>query len=288
MPRRECPLDAGDGPLLQFARDLRLLREKVGCPSYRELAARAHVSASALSGAASGRKLPSLMVTLAFVRACEGDVGEWERRWRELVSELATPVVDVEDTGDAPYVGLSAFRVEDADRFFGRQRLVEQLVRRLLQGRFVGVVGASGAGKTSLLRAGLLPAVRTETLVDGCSWPTVMMTPGPRPLEECAIHLARLTGHTPGQMNDELATEPRALHRLVRQALADHPDPVELVFVVDQFEELFTLCQEPRERAQFLDALLTAATAQASRLRVVVGIRADFYAHCSRYRPLDE
>lgn len=74
MPRRERPLDAGDGALLRFAADLRLLREKAGMPGYRDLGRRAHYSATTLSDAATGRKVPSLAVTTAYVEACDGDV----------------------------------------------------------------------------------------------------------------------------------------------------------------------------------------------------------------------
>src|SRR5262245_28832628 len=119
VPRGERPLDYSDDVVVRFARDLRILREKAGSPTYRQLSAKAHYSAAALSEAASGRKLPSLPVALAYVAGCDGDIAEWENRWRTIASELtatkATPAGD-----GAPYVGLTAFQQEDADRFFGR------------------------------------------------------------------------------------------------------------------------------------------------------------------------
>ena len=133
MPRRERPLDPGDGPLPEFAADLRLLRQKAGSPTYRDLAQRAHFSSSTLADAAAGRKLPSLPVTLAYVRACDADPGEWETRWRETAAALATtrePVPDTDD-GSCPYVGLAAFQPEDAARFHGRERLTDDLVARV-------------------------------------------------------------------------------------------------------------------------------------------------------------
>ena len=75
--------------LLNFAADLRLLRQKAGNPTYRELAKRAHFSVTTLSSAANGRQLPSLTVTLAYVRACDGDEQEWEQRWHSVATELA-------------------------------------------------------------------------------------------------------------------------------------------------------------------------------------------------------
>lgn len=97
MGRPELPLDPADGPLAAFAHDLRALRHKAGTPSYRQLAARAHFSATALSRAASGQALPSLEVTLAFVAACDGDTHEWEARWHAVRSELSA--ASFADTG---------------------------------------------------------------------------------------------------------------------------------------------------------------------------------------------
>ncbi|MGM1061935.1 helix-turn-helix domain-containing protein [Saccharothrix sp. Mg75] len=91
MPREERPLDAGDDELLRFAADLRRLRAEAGGPPYRELGRRVHFSAAALCDAAGGRRLPSLAVTTAYVRACGGPVAEWERRWHDLVATRRDP-----------------------------------------------------------------------------------------------------------------------------------------------------------------------------------------------------
>ncbi|MFI6735079.1 hypothetical protein ACIBI9_19310 [Nonomuraea sp. NPDC050451] len=95
MGRREAPLDASDGPVRAFASDLRELRRAAGNPPYRSLATRAYCSASALANAASGKDLPSLNVTLAYVRACGGDVEAWERRWHEVNAGLTRPTAAV-------------------------------------------------------------------------------------------------------------------------------------------------------------------------------------------------
>ena len=87
VPRPERPLDPGDDLLTEFAADLRRLRESAGNPTYRELGRRAHYSAGTLSDAAGGRKLPSLAVTLAYVRACGGEPGEWEEQWHAVAEE---------------------------------------------------------------------------------------------------------------------------------------------------------------------------------------------------------
>src|SRR5689334_25241009 len=99
MPRPERPLDPFAGPVEQFAFDLRRLREKAGSPGYRELGKLSHYSASTLADAARGQRLPSLAVTLAFVRACGGDEETWEQRWRKIGEiEQHSPAAD------SPYV----------------------------------------------------------------------------------------------------------------------------------------------------------------------------------------
>ncbi|HEX8865442.1 MAG TPA: helix-turn-helix domain-containing protein, partial [Lentzea sp.] len=254
MPRTERPLDSEETELGSFAADLRKLREKAGKPSYRELASRAHYSAATLSDAASGKKLPSLAVTLAYAKACGGDEQEWEQRWRDIA---APP----EPTGEAPYVGLQAFQKEDADRFFGREKLTAKLVGLVAQRSFVGVFGASGSGKSSLLRAGLLPEL-TNALI---------FTPGVQPHDECAVRLAQLTGDSAVVLHSEL-TDPAALGLIARQH--------DLTLVVDQFEEVFTLAG-PEQRDWFVRALVAAP-------RVVIGVRADFYGHIGRHPELVE
>jgi uridine phosphorylase len=131
MPRPERPLAAGDHPLLRFAAELRTLRSQAGQPTYRALAAKAHYSSTTLSSAAAGRSLPSLAVTLAYVRACGGDPTEWEPRWHTLAADLATPpphtAPDTDSLDGAPYVGLSSFQSKDT---VARTRYREQ-VRRI-------------------------------------------------------------------------------------------------------------------------------------------------------------
>lgn len=254
MPRGEQPIEAADSELGRFAADLRRLRDKAGKPSYRELATRAHYSAATLSDAAGGRKLPTLAVTRAYVKACGGDPDEWEARWRAIA---APP----DQTGQSPYVGLKAFQEEDADRFFGREKLTAKLVDLVAKRRLVGVFGASGSGKSSLLRAGLVPRLANA----------LVLTPGPRPLEESAVRLAQLTGGSAVAIRAELA-DPAALGLRAKQH--------DVVLVVDQFEEVFTLCDQ-EQRDWFVEALVQAP-------RVVIGVRADFYGHIGRHPELVE
>ncbi|MEU7529673.1 hypothetical protein AB0A74_28365 [Saccharothrix sp. NPDC042600] len=269
MARSESPLPAGE--LGAFAADLRALRLKAGNPTYRQLSRDAHYSAAALSEAANGRKLPSLAVTLAYVKACGGDLAEWEARWRGLADDRQAAA----DDHDPPYAGLAPFQVGDADRFFGREDLVRELTGLVARRRFVGVFGASGSGKSSVLRAGL---------VARATGPAVVFTPGARPVQELAVRLAAVTGKAATALAREFAAYPENLHLRVRQTVIGGDD--DLLLVVDQFEEVFTLCADDAERSAFVAALTTAASAESSRTRVVLGVRADFLGHCGRHPEL--
>ncbi|MFJ9244019.1 hypothetical protein [Streptomyces sp. NPDC101776] len=278
MPRAERPLDLDAGPLTGFAAELRKLRETAGRPPYRTMAKRAHYSSTTLSDAAGGRAFPSLSVTLAYVEACQGDRRAWEARWHTVAAEIAAVAQGdgpAEPGGPGtPYAGLSAFQPEDADRFFGRERLTDEVLARVRERRFLTVFGPSGSGKSSLLRAGLVARARAA------GWPVLLLTPGPHPLEECAVRLAALTGEAPGALLTELRADPEALHLRIRQTMVDHAPDVDTLIVVDQFEEVFTLCRDRDERDAFIAQLTAATTAPTSRTRVVLGVRADFYGHC--------
>src|SRR6266545_372044 len=139
MPRPERVLDPAAGPVESLAAELREVRRLAGSPGYRTLAERAGFSASTLADAAGGRRLPSLAVTLAFVRACGGDAAGWERRWRLAAAEVAALRPQGGYTEDPPYRGLTGYDVADADLFFGRSRVVTQLVGMLARQRLLAV-----------------------------------------------------------------------------------------------------------------------------------------------------
>lgn len=167
MPRPENPVDARDGPLTAFARELRALRALAGSPSYRALARRAGFSASTLSVAASGRVLPSLDVALAYAQACGGDPVAWRRRWHEVTHLMNEPVAGTAADASAPAqlppraAGQSQVPRQlprAVRRFSGRTRELAELTGLLLgepgrpgaQAGICVVVGAGGMGKTAL------------------------------------------------------------------------------------------------------------------------------------------
>ncbi|MFI7635029.1 helix-turn-helix domain-containing protein [Nonomuraea sp. NPDC049400] len=247
-------MDPAAGPVQRFASELRKLRQEAGGLTYRVMAKRAGYSVTTLSQAAAGERLASLPVVLAFVETCGGDVSEWERRWQQVAQELARERAD-DDGAAGPYLGLAPYDTHDSGRFFGRERLVEELHELLGRHRFAAVFGPSGSGKSSLLRAGLVAAERGETTRSGeSSGRSLVITPGEHPMR----HADRF--------------------------LAGEGDSDALI-VVDQFEEVFTLCQDQRERGQFIDLLLSARQEQ-SRMKVVIAVRADFYGRCAEHREL--
>jgi WD40 repeat protein len=195
----------------------------------------------------------------------------------------APPVVE----GDlGPYMGLAAFQAEDAEWFFGREQLVAELTTRLAETSFLAVVGASGSGKSSVLRAGLLPAAWNGTLPGAGAWTTILLTPGPRPLEELAIRVALTAGVASGSVLEDLRADPTRLRLAVGQALAEAPPDARLLLLVDQFEEVFTLCRDEAERRRFVQALHGLVADASGRAAVLLGIRADFYARCAEHPEL--
>ncbi|MEU9454884.1 hypothetical protein [Streptomyces sp. NPDC048277] len=256
VARPEGALDPDAGPVPLLAHQLRELRRTAGGPSYRSMAAVSGVSATTLSRAAAGEQLPTWNAVRGYVLACGGDPAEWETRWKETEAALAGAVREEERDASPPYRGLARFEPGDRGLFFGRERMLAELERLVGEHRLAVLFGASGSGKSSLLRAGLIPRLRER--VAGGTGPAVLriLTPGPSP--------AAAYGH------------------LLAPAADGAP---ESWVVVDQFEELFTLCRDRAERARFIDLLL-AARAPDSGLRVLVSVRADFYARCLEHRGL--
>jgi WD40 repeat protein/DNA-binding SARP family transcriptional activator len=177
-----------------------------------------------------------------------------------------------------PYKGLRPFTEVDARDFFGREGLIRRLVARLGEAgpgsRFLAVVGASGSGKSSVVRAGLVPAIRDGAL-GGPEDPFVAeMFPGEHPIDELEAALLRIAVHPVPRLRERLDSGSRGLLEAVDLVA---PGEAEVVVVVDQFEEAFTLTTDERERELFLESLRVAAADPESRLRVIVTLRADFY-----------
>lgn len=172
---------------------------------------------------------------------------------------------------DCPYRGLMAYQPEHHPWFFGRDHLVDLVTRRIDRHPVVGVFGASGSGKSSLLRAGVVGGLDR-------TWRPIVITPTAHPMAALTNALAAFTGK-----RTDLGADPAAFDVEVRNALANGPDDVRVLLVVDQLEELFTLCTNESERSQFIGVLLDAAQGPHRRTHVALGVRADFLAHVTQH-----
>ncbi|MGH8933221.1 MAG: TIR domain-containing protein [Egibacteraceae bacterium] len=176
-----------------------------------------------------------------------------------------------------PYRGSEVFDSEHAEFFFGRDHDIRRVLDKFEDGRFLAVLGPSGCGKSSLVRAGVIPALGAVRLI----------TPGAQPLRGLAAQLVSLfPGESMQRTLAGLRADEQSLDLAVALALAERPADERFVLVVDQFEELFTLCADEAERAAFLANLCYAATIPGGRLVVVLAMRADFYHRCAPYPDL--
>jgi WD40 repeat protein len=280
-----------------FARELTLLRERAGL-TVRDVAKATAMPVATVGGYFSGRHLPQVTPADVLVRLLAScgvrDQGAVEE-WLEALSRVRRAPGRRPAGAAVPYRGLASFQPEDAGWFYGRERLTEVLIAHLAgqldSGGLLVAVGPSGSGKSSLLRAGMIPALRSGALAapGADAWPVALFTPGSRPVHALAAQLAPLTGADAAIMASGLLADPGLGAELLRQR--------RVVLVVDQFEEVFAACQDEAERRSFIAALGAAAhcaeadngdegTASGPAALVVLGLRADFYPHALRYQEL--
>ncbi|MBN1658595.1 MAG: hypothetical protein JXA93_09355, partial [Anaerolineae bacterium] len=193
----------------------------------------------------------------------------------------------------SPYRGLQPFEAEHASLFFGRDAMIAQLVKRVRACPFIAVVGASGCGKSSLVRAGLVPALCNEAASGSPDWSMCLFRPGPEPLHALAASLVDLLEPDAGEVTrlaqarslaQALGDSTIALADVSARLCARPPTPRRLLLVADQFEEVFTECRDPAQRQRLIAALLAAGTGAT----VVLTLRADFYGHVLADRHLAE
>ncbi|MBD2089070.1 caspase family protein [Microcoleus sp. FACHB-1515] len=192
-----------------------------------------------------------------------------------------------------PYRGLAYFDEVDAEYFFGREEISDQLIAKLRGSKFAAIVGASGSGKSSLLRAGLVHQLRQgHRSLESAHWQIKLITPGEHPLKSLAAPFVDLNAAALERAEQLrraeafLQTGSSGLAQLIQASLLDQPRnlaaPPHLLLVIDQFEEALTLCHSEFERQQFFDSLATAI-ATVERLSIVIGLRSDFVVKCSQY-----
>jgi WD40 repeat protein/transcriptional regulator with XRE-family HTH domain len=274
-----------------FANELTLLRTYAGL-SVRELSTRIGEPHSTIGQWFAGRSVPStssLALFIKVLRACGVDTDEaiaaWVQAWQTVQRAPGRR------SGPEPYRGLASFQPQDAEWFFGREVLTERVAAKITEFHAAGgglqiVVGASGSGKSSLIRAGVIPALTSQSAPGRRSWPLVLLTPGTHPLDELALALSDMSGDSGvDDMVASIRSDP--VEGIVRATRAAAGKSDRLLIVVDQFEELFTLCPDEKERQAFVTALVAAVGSPAAAedrqppvaTVVLIGLRADFYPH---------
>ena len=231
----------------------RLMQVSGGVPQrvHRAAAEWSRSEAAGRVGAAAQRAAAERAGLRASEDDLAGDIVQLQAVRERAERRDATP-----DVVACPFKGLAFFDVDDADVFFARERLVADMVARIVGSPLVGIVGPSGSGKSSALRAGLLAALREDVIPGSKDWALALMRPGDHPLAA------------------------------LEQATAGAAPQGRLIVAVDQFEEVFAACGDERERSAFVDALVACARDPRRRALVLIAIRADFYGRCASYPEL--
>lgn len=199
----------------------------------------------------------------------------------ELAHTISTASLEVElPEPENPYKGLRAFQEADSSDFFGRTALTDQIIERLQEdtpiAQFLAIIGPSGSGKSSVIKAGVIPRLRDDAIPGSKNWFMVEMVPGAHPFEELEAALLRVAINPPASLLSQLKEDEMGLFRAIKRVLPDD-QTTELFILIDQFEEVFTLVESEETRRNFLKALLKAVSEPRSRVRLVVTLRADFY-----------
>jgi hypothetical protein len=213
---------------------------------------------------------PSLALQEIFKRLMRGEI--------PARFEAAEPAIQLMENvppapGESPYKGLEYFDTTDAECFFGREKLTERLVDHLKHSHFLALVGASGSGKSSIARAGIIPALAPS------GWQVLVITPTDHPLQALANSLDLDRNFFQSALSNPCALGELLCKRSKQQTSC--------LLVIDQFEELFSLCQDEQEREAFVANLLAASSsAREDHAAVMIILRADFYTHCGQYPAL--
>lgn len=191
---------------------------------------------------------------------------------------------------EVPFLGLRHFDEQHMHLFFGREEQIGDVVEKLANSRLVSVIGSSGSGKSSLVRAGVVPALKAGLLLsNGPRWRVILMRPGGSPISSLAIALERSTSVTDTETT--LRRGPLGLIEAVEQAHLDKNE--NLLLIVDQFEELFRYRSQQDqfakdESASFVKLLLEATSQQQFPIYVLITMRSDYLGDCSQFRDLPE
>ena len=208
----------------------------------------------------------------------------------EKVSALLTQITSTFQVkkfdGRCPYKGLDVFEEDDAELFFGREKLVDELAKRVNESRTVFITGPSGSGKSSLVRAGLIPALKHGAIKNSHRWRYETIKPGRDPLSALASAFSRLKSPELGKYFRENVHYFETLHECAESALSERKDQ-RLVLFIDQFEEVFTQVSKD-ETELFLNLLTHAAAVENGRIILLFAMRSDFVSNCAKHPELND
>ncbi len=178
-----------------------------------------------------------------------------------------------------PYLGLNAFQETNSDLFFGRETIINELQELVNQNSFIPLVGASGSGKSSVIFAGLIPTLRQDT---NQNWRISWFRPNNNPFDGLARAISQLTNNSYNRLQElqleiDLENDPNAISNFLNNISRNSNYSSHLLLVIDQFEELFTICNQS-QREIFLNSLLTAIKT-VEELTVIITLRADFLSY---------
>lgn len=226
------------------------------------------------------------------------DLREQDSDFRKLIeAAITSPLLDkdirlLQSQEICPYLGLNSFQEEDEGFFFGRESFVKQLISKLSINNFIAVVGASGSGKSSIVKAGLLPHLRSRQK-NNESWEIVSLIPGKSPLKSLANSfidklyydnnnrkwIIERNEYFQGLLSGSISIED-----ICEKVLMDQPGTNKFLIFVDQWEEIYTQIRDKNEAERFIDYLIQAS--ENKNIHVVITLRGDFFGKALAYRPL--
>jgi WD40 repeat protein/serine/threonine protein kinase len=207
-------------------------------------------------------------------------------REQDFEGEVIKTMALIGEGPSNPYKGLRPFEEADADTFYGREELVRRLVSAFEnpEKRFLALIGPSGSGKSSVVKAGMMPAFRRGAVKGSQKWFMTSMVPSDDPFREMSEALMRVARHLPDDWGTMLRKSPQGLYKLLDLILPidgkedkEEKESSELLLFIDQFEEVFTQSEDEESRVLFLGSLWYALNQPNSRLRLIITLRADFY-----------
>jgi len=235
---------------------------------------------------ASIRYPDSLTLVKEFQQAIQVESGELEELSTIQISSTEYKLIEAKN----PYKGLRAFQQADAEDFFGRTKMINRILGRLAEDEteadFLAVIGPSGSGKSSLVKAGVIPALRRGKIDGSEDWFVAEMVPSENPLEELEAALLSVATSPLPRMIDLLREAEYGLAEGAEWSLPT--DGSKLLLLIDQFEEIFTQVESEAERQHFLDMIHYAVMTEDSPVKVIITLRADFYDQPLLYQEFGE